>query len=170
MNTKLLIPIVTSLFCSATHAGQQSTTMNVSADLIEACDLSASDMNFGAGTFDDLVNAGSAQATIIVSCPETMDWSVSLDTGLHTSSGSSVNRRLTPTHSVSNPSSHFEYTIVYDNNGVPTRWGNGSNTAQGDPRSGFGNMTMTATGDITGGDTANFPGQYTDVITVTLDY
>lgn len=170
MNTKLLTPIFTLLFCGAVHAGQQSTTMNVSADLIEACGLSASNMNFGAGTFDDLVNNGSAQATITVSCPETMDWTISLDAGLHAGSGTSTSRRLMPVLPGGSPSSHFEYTIFYDNNGTQTNWGNGHNTAQGNPRSGAGNMTMTARGDITGGDPSSSQGQYTDVVIVTLDY
>ena len=75
--------LIASAFTLNAQAGQKVSTMNVSAEMFEVCSLSSGDLNFGSGSFDDLLAAEST-AQIIVNCSDSVNWTVSLDGGLHT--------------------------------------------------------------------------------------
>lgn len=156
------------------HANQQTTTITVSAELVDSCTLSAGDMNFGSGTFSELVYNTVAYADIVVTCPEGSDWSVSLDGGQH--AGAVFNTGFREMHHSSGgttTSGVFEYGITYTDAAqglFDEPWGNGVNLTWGYPRHGSGSKTMTAMGNIQT-PTPNTPyGTYSDVVTVTLDY
>lgn len=177
---------VAALAVTNAHAGQQTTTMNVTAEIIEACSLSANDMNFGSGTHNH-VKTKATTTQINVNCPSTISWTVSLDGGLHTGEVLTSNftfghmmRELHHSQGGRYGFGVFGYSIYHDttNGTAPTTttyWGDGDVTARGAPVSGSGQSTLTAIGKIdfsfanhsNGGNPA---GLYSDIVTVTLDY
>lgn len=163
--------LIASAFTLSAQAGQQTGNMTVRAELVEACSLVTNDLNFGTGTYSELIGKQST-AQITVNCPATTNWSVSLDGGLHT--GATVNsgqREIHHTQGGSVGSGVFDYYILYDNGVAQPFWGDGSSVLQGDPVNGSGQSTLTAIAQITAGfASGNTAGVYSDTVTVTLDY
>lgn len=168
---------ISASFSLSVHAEQTHTSMDVRAEVVETCSITAETMNFGAGTVRDLVGI-LVRNKIIVNCPTALNWTVSLDGGMNT--GATQNRGLRELHhsgGASATSGVFDYKIQYDDSstGFPL-WGDGSSAAQGDPVSGSGGAVLSAIGGIergyvvTSSGSGNPAGIYSDSIIVTLDY
>lgn len=171
-----------SLLVAATYvlnaqAGQQTTTMTVSAELVDTCSINADNINFGSGTTPELVGA-SKNSQIIVSCPENTDWTVALEGDWQ--SGRMLTYVYPPQEPMYFEALGYEYVVKHISTSNPAGelWGNGS-AKLGDPVSGLGEQVLTAQASIIGvldeslrilGLQGNPAGSYTDTITITLDY
>lgn len=166
---------MTACLMSTAHAGSQSTTMQITAEVVSSCSLSAGNMDFGSGTFSELGFLSRTEATIVVSCPQGQSWSVSMDGGLHAGGAfpSSGFREMHHSSGATSTSGAYQYEITYtdvDQNLFDQLWGDGVNFTFGPPRTGSGSKSMIAVGTIQT-PTINLPyGVYSDVVTVTLDY
>ena len=169
--------LAAAIYALNAHAGQQTTSMTVDAEVIEVCSISASSISFGSGTTTQLI--GTTQSTqIAVSCPDNMDWTVSLggDTEERTY-GRMLRYIYPPDEPMYFEAIGFEYALKHidSTNPVGTLWGDGSSTKLGDPVSGVGEKVLVAQASILSQlnfiPLPNLPaGQYTDTVTVTLDY
>ncbi len=132
---------------------------NVQANVVGACTVSASNLNFGtAGTLTSNVDTTN---TISVSCSNLTPYSIGLDGGLSGSSDPTLRKMV-------NGPSDITYGI-YQNSAHTIPWGNttGTNTI-----SGVGNGTTqnyTAYGRVAVQTTPE-PGTYSDTIIVTMTY
>lgn len=178
------IAILLAVTCVA-QAGQQSTTINVSAELVDSCSISIGDFSFGQLDADVYFAAAHTQA--VVDCPENTSWSLSLGPGQHLNAATGeitlMGRSARQIHhsQIANPNDSVGGAIAYDvsistplggGNIATQQWGDGITPGLGNPVTGTGQKTMSAdaTTDI-GMQTKNNPaGLYTDTLVVTLDY
>lgn len=167
--------LIASAFTLNAQAGQKVSTMNVSAEMLEVCSLSSGDLNFGSGSFDDLLAAEST-AQIIVNCSDSVNWTVSLDGGLHTgATKGGGHREMHHADGGTYGAGAFSYYVEYQTGGTPQNWGDGTSATQGDPVSGSGEAVLEARAHMVSGfldhpNGGNTAGLYSDTITVTLDY
>lgn len=168
--------LIASAFTLNAQAGQKTSTVNVSAEMLEVCSLSSGDLNFGSGSYDDLIAAESS-TQVIVNCSDSVNWTVSLDGGLHTGATiASGHREIHHADGGSYGAGAFSYSVEYHpDGGTPQYWGDGNSATQGDPVSGSGEAVLEARAYIESGfldhpNGGNTAGLYSDTITVTLDY
>ena len=150
--------LIASAFTLNAQAGQKVSTMNVSAEMFEVCSLSSGDLNFGSGSFDSV------------------NWTVSLDGGLHTgATKGGGHREMHHADGGTYGAGAFSYYVEYQTGGTPQNWGDGTSATQGDPVSGSGEAVLEARAHMVSGfldhpNGGNTAGLYSDTITVTLDY
>jgi len=156
---KLALIGVASLF-AGTAVQAQSDTFNVTANVGDACSVSATDLGFGA--YDPLSATDTdASSTMDVTCTLSTAYNVGLDAG--TGTGATTTTRV-----MEDGSNQLNY-ILSQNVGHTTNWGNnaGVDTVAG---TGSGSaQSLTVYGRIAALQSVP-AGSYADVITVTVTF
>lgn len=150
------------LFALPAYGQDSSTSMPVSATVLENCTVLSTNMAFGPITE---VGAGNvdATATISLTCTANAGYDVQLNDGENALAGQ---RRLT-----NNAGDHFLNYDIFQNAGYTDRWGDerGVDTVSGTADI-LGTETLTAYGRIPAGVAKVPAGLYTDTITVTVNF
>ncbi|WP_413935169.1 spore coat U domain-containing protein [Nitrospira sp. BLG_1] len=163
-------------FTVHTEAGTLTTTMPISVQISGGCSLSATGINFGNYAAGPSAPALTATGTISVTCPSSLPYKVSLNSGTAIQNGvigpngPVVNRAMTFSN---NEQLGYE---LYKDAARTTIWGDSdlANTyPNGSSQSGTGigaNQTLTVFGLVPGGQLISAPtnASGTDTITVTL--
>lgn len=151
--------ISTALLLNTSIASTTSTTFNVTANVIAACSVSATDLNFGSYTLAEL----DGQSTITVTCTNGAPYSVALDVG--TGSGATFDNRF-----MTSGANTLEYNL-YTENTRTTIWGDGTGPSTlSDNHTGSGiAQNLTVYGRVPAGQTS-ISGAYADIITATVTY
>lgn len=149
---------------ASAYASTATTTMNVSASVVSAAEVSATDMNFGSIPVGGGDGSVQAQSTISVTASNGTPYVITLDAGQHfdgiyyRSMVSGSNRMY---YAISNPTftsiwGDASYANTYPvGNGVP-----GTGTGAVQPYTAYGTIESPAPA----------PGNYSDVVTVTVNY
>ncbi len=145
------------------NAATKTDTMQVSANVVKNCVISAAALNLG--TFDGTNNL-SASSTIGVRCTSGTTFNVGLSTG----AGSYANRTM------SNGTDTLAYNL-YTTSGYATVWGDGTASTAVMPGTGAGmavgnvqNLTVYGRLLASANTGPVGPGTYTDSITATVTY
>ena len=167
MNKHLIAPVTAGILLALAGAAQAATktaTINVSANVVDNCIISAGALSLG--TFDG-TNDLTGTSSVTVRCSNGTDYTVDLSPG---SSGSHASRTLT------NGAFSLVYNL-YTAGDFQTIWGNGQN---GTGRASGLGLGMGATNAITHtvhgrllasqNTGAIDAGAYTDTITATITY
>lgn len=149
------------MLASPAHAGQSSSTMPVTATVLESCTIAAGPMTFG-----DISLSGSdvdSTATLTLACTPNADFDILMNNGVNASAGQ---RRM-----ANIGSTEFIPYEVYLDSTRSSRWGNtvGTDTKAGAANA-LGQASYTAYGRIASGTSAVTGGVYTDTITVTVSF
>jgi spore coat protein U-like protein len=142
----------------AVLAATAGTTFNVTANVVAACTVSASNVAFGSYTAVQLDGSGS----ISVNCTNQSPYTVELDVG-GGSGATMANRKM------NGPSNHTLTYSLYQDSSRTTVWGSVAGT-QAVAGTGSGTaQALTVYGRIPASQTP-VAGSYTDTITVTVTY
>lgn len=162
---RFIRPLATSiaLFGFAGNALAQSSndTFVVSAEVIDACNLTANDLDFGnyssiSGNYVD------ATTTLDVTCTNGTSYTVELNVG--TTTGATFTGRL-----LTDTTNTLEYNL-YTTSGRTTVWGDGSGATQTMAGTGNGSLqSLTVYGRIPASQ-AMPVGSYTDTITAEVSF
>lgn len=146
---------------SAAQAATATSNFTVSANVLAACSVTASDLDFGDYTAS-AVSPNDATSTINVTCTDGEDYAIALDAG---TGGSAT----VTTRSMSAGTDSLDYAL-YTTSGYTTIWGDGTNTT----------ATVSDTGDGTAQPHTVYgripvaqyvpAGPYTDTILVTVTF
>jgi len=139
-------------------ASTATTTFTVSATIAASCQISASNLGFGAYSGSQ----SNVSTTVSVTCTNTTPYNVGLNAG--TSTGATVTTRA-----MTGPGGATLSYALYQDSGHSTNWGN---TVGTDTKAGTGNgsaQSLTAYGQIAAGQYPS-PGSYSDTITATVTY
>jgi spore coat protein U-like protein len=153
--------LAAGIYAAPSRAATDTTTFNVTATVIAACNVTATDLGFGnydaaSGTAND------ATSTVTVICSNGTTFDVALDAG--TTAGAAVNARL-----LTDGTDTLSYAL-YSDAGRTTLWGD--NTSGTSDVSGTGdgtNQNLTVYGRIPVSQYVT-AGAYSDTITVTVTY
>lgn len=158
----------------AAQAESKTATMDVRARFNENCAVSAPALDFGEMKRMSMNRAIVLQGKLVVDCSERVVYRVALDAGLHYDAATPQNRRL------AGPNGAYSlYTVLLPaSGGGGPIWGDsglGNTLTAGSPFLGTGSgvvseyaFTTVAFGAVLGNGSAN--GNYTDTLTMTLDY
>ncbi|UZW53838.1 spore coat U domain-containing protein [Sphingobium sp. JS3065] len=153
--------IILFLVPGTARAADATTTMGVSATVLNACLVSATNMAFG--NYDPTSSVPTdATSSISVTCTPGTSFNVGLNSGA--TGGATVTTRQ-----MLNGASPLDYSL-YTNAGRSANWGNtpGSDTVA-QTASGITPMSFTVYGRIPAQQSA-VSGSYTDTVTVTVSY
>lgn len=139
------------------HASAASGTasFNVSVQVLAACSISASNMNFG-GITTGTTNITDATSSLTVNCPNGTPYTIGLSNGANYSS----------TRRMAWGASHISYQLYVDN-ARTSEWTTSS------ALTGTGNgadQTFTVFGRIQAGQAISYTGSYSDTIVATITY
>lgn len=150
------------MMAPASHAATDTATFNVTASIVDACDVQASDVAFGAYS-PSASTALDSTGAVSVYCTVGTNYALALNVG--TGGGTYVSRRMT---SGSNQLTYNLYTTAARS----TVWGDGSAST--------GTISGTGTGLLTAATHTIYgrmgisqdspPGAYSSTITVTLNF
>ena len=158
----------------AARAESKTATMDVRARFNENCAVSAPALDFGEMKRMSMNKTIVLQGKLVVDCTERVVYRVALDAGLHYDAATPENRRL------AGPNGAYSlYTVLLPaSGGGGSIWGDnglGNTLPAGSPFLRTGNgviseyvFTAVAFGVVPGNGNAN--GNYTDTLTMTLDY
>ncbi len=143
------------------YAGTDDTTMQVTAEVLDACEVSATPMSFG--TIPVLGSADiDGQATISLLCTVGANYDVAMDFGAN---ASGTQRYLT---NAAGGTDQIPYEI-YSDAGRTTVWGNTAGaTMAGSATTGI--VDIAAYGRIPVSATPVVAGSYADTVTVTVNF
>jgi spore coat protein U-like protein len=139
------------------HASAASGTasFNVSVQVLAACSISASNMNFG-GITTGTTNITDATSSLTVNCPNGTPYTIGLSNGANYSGG----RRM------SNGMSNINYDLYTDaSRGNPWQ----STVTQSGTGNG-GDQSFVVYGRIPSGQAVPYTGSYSDTIVATITY
>jgi spore coat protein U-like protein len=145
---------------SAAHAATEQTTFTVSATVVAACAVSASNLSFG-NYNPTLGSANDNQTSLLVTCTNGAGYNVGLDAGAGSGATPAARKMMNSTNALL-------YTLYRDSNRTLV-WGDsvGSNTLAS---TGTGaQQTVNIYGRIGAAQTAP-AGSYSDTITVTVTF
>lgn len=145
----------------AAFAGTSSTTLPVSAIVLDNCTVVALPLAFGTLTDVGEENVDSS-ATLTLACTPNADYDISMDNGLNASSG--VRRMKSAT------ANEFLPYEIYTSNARTQRWGNTSGTDTVSGSAPLGVASVTAFGRIPAGVAAVSAGSFSDTVTVTINF
>ena len=158
----------------AAHAESKTATLDVRARFNENCSVSAPALDFGELKRMSMNKTIVLQGKLVVDCSERVVYRVGLDAGLHYDAATPENRRL------AGPNGAYSlYTVLLPaSGGGGSIWGDnglGNTLSAGAPFLRTGNgviseyaFTAVAFGVVAGNGNAN--GQFTDTLTMTLEY
>ena len=158
----LALPLCVSGFAPVAHAATANTTFQVSATVVDSCNVSATPLVFG--NYDSLTGGVlDASATINPQCTSGTYYSIALDAGQGTGA-SLADRRLT---------GHAGATLgygIYANAERTIAWGDGTaGTSQSVNTGTGGTQPVTMYGRVRAEQNA-LVGSYVDTITLTVSY
>ena len=134
-------------------------TFTVTAEVIDACDITANDLDFG--NYSSISgSAADATTTIDVTCTNGTSYGVSLSTG--TTAGGSYSERL-----LTDSSNTLGYNL-YTSGALTSVWGDGTSSTSTVTGTGNGSLqSLTVYGEIPASQ--NVPvGSYSDTVTATI--
>ena len=146
---------------TAAFAGTASTTLPVSAIVLENCTVVASPLAFGALTDVGAADVDSS-ALLTLACTPNADFYIAMDNGLNAVSGA---RRMK-----SATAAEFLPYEIYTNTARTQRWGSTSGTDTVAGTAPLGVATFTAYGRIPQGVSAVSAGSFSDTVTVTINF
>jgi spore coat protein U-like protein len=166
ISATLIALLVFCAFCrfdtaasAASPSSPATTTFTVSATVAATCTVTATNMAFGA--YVPTV-ASTAQSTITASCSSIVSPSVQLSLG---TSATALPRYMSST---ATPANHLNYNL-YQDSGFTTAWSVGASETV--PMTGANNTgQIIVYGQIPAGEYVPAANDYTDTITVTLNY
>lgn len=144
-------------------AATVSDPFQVSAEVQNACSVSASDLNFG--TYNHLSPNVFSNSTITLNCTLLANVNIALDYGNHFLGGSPTRRMADGTNTL-----FVSYNLYFDAT-LQMEWGDGQGFGFPLPEVGQGvPENLTVYGVMPGGQTGVLAGSYTDQVTVTVTY
>jgi spore coat protein U-like protein len=166
MRKNVVAPVAAGILLlttGAADAGSKQTSMTVSATVAANCVVGAGDLSFG--TYDGSA-AKTGSSNVTVRCSNGTPYSVKLSTG----GGSYDTRLLTDgTHSL-------EYNL-FTSSAYTTVWGDGTSSTAFQSGTGTGLSSSQAITHVVHGQLPNSgtnqdapPGDYSDAVTVTVEY
>ncbi len=159
--TLVLLAFGAAAVPSAAAAGQVGTMFTVSATVLDACSVTATDLAFGS-YLPTAGSAATASSTVEVTCTGGSAYTVALDGGTTTGN---VNARA-----MTDGAAHDLGYGLYTTSGYTTVWGDGS--ASTVTQGGTGNnaaQDYTVYGRLPAGQFVP-PGNYNDVVGVTVNF
>lgn len=158
----LAVSMISTGFVTSVNAATATTTIPVSATVIDSCTISSNPLAFG--NYNGISGASvDVAATMTPTCTTGTAYSISLDAGIAT--GANASSRM-----LSGPGGSRLVYGIYTDAARTTAWGDGSfGTVL---QSGVGNgavATLQMYGRIPFGQNS-LPGAYSDTITVTVTY
>ncbi len=168
MKSKMMIRVLAAAIASGLSAGayatQDTTTFAVTATVAKACTITATPLVFG--SFNVLSGSNvDATNTVTATCTNGSDYTIGLDKGA--GSGATVSTRKM-THTVDNTKT-LNYSLALNAPGG-TNW---DDIAGANVKSATGSgvaQSHTVFGRVPTGQTTPIVGDYTDTITVTVDF
>jgi spore coat protein U-like protein len=166
MNNRMFLRSVligSSLLAAMSAEATGSATFNVTATVVQTCQVSASDLAFGGINVVQNTETD-AQTSITLTCGSGVTYNVGLDAG-QGSGATTTTRVMTNT---GGPGT-LNYTLWQDQNHL-TNWGNNS-PVDTYPSTGTGSQqTLNVYGVVPAGQQSTPYGSYADVITVDVYY
>ena len=156
----LLAALGGSLLSGHARAQQATTTFNVTATILPACTVRATDLNFGTYAQAQVDQT----STITVTCTNTTEWEVGL------SAGNSLS--IASRHMTGPGPSNLDYNL-FTTAGRTIVWGDHPALPGQDAVSGVGTgnaQPLTVYGRIPAGQQKPDPGNFIDTITVTITF
>jgi len=145
-------------------AGSGDTTFGVSATVAGSCTISATDVDLGA--YSNASNSSGA-ATITYQCTPGLSPSIALDTGLY---GGMNGPPTTNNRAMSNGAGGLLGYNIYQDAGLGTVWGDGTNGANPKSVTADGNAdTVSAFVFVQSGSSVP-AGSYSDTVTATIGW
>jgi spore coat protein U-like protein len=152
----------------SSYAATTTSNLNVSANVVSACTVTTSSVNFGD---TDLSNTSYANGDVSVNCPEGTAYNIALDAGLHLITSPFLYR------TVQDSGGSQVWYLLWKDNGSQQEWGDSdfANTyADGSSLADTGSGAIqphTVYGQLIGSScTTCAAGTYTDVVKVTVHY
>lgn len=155
MLSRIFIIAITTLTLNSAFAASATASFNVSVQVLAACSISASNMNFG-GITTGTTNITDATSSLTINCPNGTPYTIALSNGANYSGG----RRMT------NGVSNINYEL-YSDAGRANLWG--STSTQSGTGSG-GDQSFVVYGRIPSGQAVPYTGSYSDTIVATITY
>ncbi len=153
--TRIFVIAIATLAFKSAFAASATASFNVSVQVLAACSISASNMNFG-GITTGTTSIRDATSSLTINCPNGTPYTIALSNGANYSSS----RRMAW------GASHIAYDLYLDN-ARTTQWTSGS-TMTG---TGSGaDQTLTVFGRIHAGQSISYTGSYSDTIVATITY
>ncbi len=145
----------------ASFAGQAATTFTVSATVLDACSVTASDLAFGS-YLPTNGSAATASSTVEVTCTNGSAYTIALDGG--TTTGNVSARAMT------DGAAHTLAYGLYTTGGYATLWGDGTGATVTQSGTGSGTaQDYTVYGRLPAGQFVP-PGNYSDIVGVTVNF
>jgi spore coat protein U-like protein len=154
------------------YADTNTATFEVTANIDEACAVSASPIAFGAY---DPVNAHASASlhgtgTVTTTCTNGTTGSLLLNEGSHKSAGSAIAAPLRNMTTGSGTANELLAYLLYSGGVDTTVWGGDKATGLAVTVGDGTSHGQTVYGTITGGQNLKKVGAYTDTVTVTIDF
>lgn len=152
--------IAATFFSAPASAGTASATFQVTADVLAACSVSATTLNFA--NYTSSAGNKDVQSTVSVTCSNGTTYNVGLNEGAST--GATVSARA-----MTGPASALLNYSLFSDSGRTVNWGN---TVPTDTVGGTGSgaaQTLNVYGRIPGSQYVAI-GHYTDTITATVTF
>lgn len=162
MDRRIALPLLLSTLPLSTLAATVTANLTVKARVVPACVVTGGDIDFG--VYDGA--AKTIPATISVTCNDGVAYQVALDAGLN--SGTAGDRQL-----VNAAGDAIPYTLNYG--GTTIAWGDsgaGDTFPAGEPlaATGTGAEEALAVDGMVAAAVAAPPGDYTDTVTITVNF
>lgn len=151
--------VAVALSGQALAAASTTTNMNVSAQVVATCSLTAADMVFG--NYSGL--AISSSAALSITCTNGAPYTIGLSAGNATGASTSTRQMVNSTNSTS----LLSYGLYQDTGS--TVWGIGADALANQSGSG-GAQTVTVHGKVPAGQLTSLTGTYNDVVVATINY
>lgn len=153
--SRICITAITILTLKSGFAASGTASFNVSVQVLAACSISATNMNFG-GITTGTTNLTDATSSLTINCPNGTPYTIALSNGANYSS----------TRRMAWGASHIAYDL-YQDNARTTQWTAGNTISA----SGNGaDQTLTVYGRIHAGQSISYTGSYSDTIVATITY
>lgn len=150
--------------CGAAWSATATANFQVTATVQPSCSVSGSNMNFGS-SIDPLATTTplDATSTLTLTCTNTTPYQISLNAGTHAGGATNFSSRA-----ISNGTQTIGYQL-YTDSGRTSVWGNGTASSRV-PGTGTGStQSLNIYGRLPSLAGA-VPGNYSDTVTVTIDY
>ncbi|MDR9450944.1 MAG: spore coat U domain-containing protein [Acidimicrobiia bacterium] len=150
-------------FGTAAHAATDTTTFQVTATVSDTCDITATDLAFGA--YDPNAGDLDGTSTITATCTDGTSYDIGLDAGQNAASATTTTRAMDDGAATPN---YLDYEL-YSDSGRTAVWGDTVGTDTVNQTSAGGAEDHTVYGQIPGGQFVP-AGSYSDTINVTITY
>lgn len=159
-----LAAVCFGLSVAAANAGTATTTMNVTANLVASCSVSATDLAFG--NINVLTTNYDAQTNVVVTCTPSTAYTIGMGPGANYNATSGMRQ-------MGSGANRIGYKLYQDSARTTTLWGDGVTAALGTTLAGTGSgsaQTFPVYGRVPVQAATPAPGAYSDTLTVTVTY